>query len=332
MSDLRRSPDDEVVSAYLDGEATPAERALVEGDPELLRRVEALRAIGRQAASTPAPSNAVREANVAAALAVFDNELAAPDHAMPVSAPPADQPPGVIDPAVIDPAVIDIEARRRNRLLPLLGAAAAVVLVVLVGVALLGRITSNSTDLDTAALAPSSSTSAPQELQVRPAPRVSQAAGPAPEAAPTTTQLPPTNTSPSAAGTAPPTDRKSGENASSVPSTYIGDLGRVAPGIAFRQVVVAKLDERDAAIGAGRPPATAALPTAAGASLTTCDAILNDSDSELGPLVLTASATANGKDAIVYAYEILPSVTNANGAYRAFVVGTDCSILDVQTV
>ena len=64
------SPDqDELASAYLDGEATHDERTLVEGDPELLARVETLRGV-REALSapTPAPSASARDAAVARAL------------------------------------------------------------------------------------------------------------------------------------------------------------------------------------------------------------------------------------------------------------------------
>ena len=42
MTDFDPSERDELVSAYLDGEADAAERALVESSPELLERVEAL--------------------------------------------------------------------------------------------------------------------------------------------------------------------------------------------------------------------------------------------------------------------------------------------------
>ena len=63
-------PDDEVVSAYLDGEASATERARVEASPPLLARVEALRSLGRQVstAGPPALSNEVRDRHIAAAL------------------------------------------------------------------------------------------------------------------------------------------------------------------------------------------------------------------------------------------------------------------------
>lgn len=56
MSDVPPSdPRDELASAYLDGEATPAEVAQVEADPDLLARVEALRLSSRAVATPVAP-------------------------------------------------------------------------------------------------------------------------------------------------------------------------------------------------------------------------------------------------------------------------------------
>ena len=74
MSDesLRR---DELVSAYLDGEATPAEIAEVEGDDALLARVEELRVVP-DALAAPVPSLAAeqRDQLISAALGVADVE------------------------------------------------------------------------------------------------------------------------------------------------------------------------------------------------------------------------------------------------------------------
>lgn len=67
---------DLLASAYLDGEATSEEVAMVERDPELLLRVETMRAISGQIASVPEPPPALKEQHLAAAMAAFD---AAPD-------------------------------------------------------------------------------------------------------------------------------------------------------------------------------------------------------------------------------------------------------------
>ena len=74
MSDasLRR---DELVSAYLDGEASPAEIAEVEGDDALLARFEELRAVrGEVAAPVPSLSAEQRDQLISAALGVADAE------------------------------------------------------------------------------------------------------------------------------------------------------------------------------------------------------------------------------------------------------------------
>lgn len=64
---------DLIASAYLDGEATPEEVALVERDPELAARVEELRGISR-AVSTPVqpPAPSMVEQQLSAALAELD--------------------------------------------------------------------------------------------------------------------------------------------------------------------------------------------------------------------------------------------------------------------
>lgn len=49
---------DELVSAYLDGEATAEERARVEGDPALLERVETFRHVHEAVAASPVAANA----------------------------------------------------------------------------------------------------------------------------------------------------------------------------------------------------------------------------------------------------------------------------------
>ena len=77
MSD-ERFREDELVSAYLDNEATPAEVAEVERDATLLARVEQLRSV-RDAVAAPGPPapSAQREQAISAALGVADAEAAA---------------------------------------------------------------------------------------------------------------------------------------------------------------------------------------------------------------------------------------------------------------
>lgn len=73
MTDHPSSDRDELVVAYLDGEATPAERAVVEADPELMARVEILgevMAMVGEPVMPPPPE--VRRAHIAAALEASD--------------------------------------------------------------------------------------------------------------------------------------------------------------------------------------------------------------------------------------------------------------------
>ena len=76
MSDPLPNPD-ELVSAYLDGETTPAEAALVEQDAALMTRVEELRA-ARDAVARPVPplSTTRREQIIGAAMASADQAAA----------------------------------------------------------------------------------------------------------------------------------------------------------------------------------------------------------------------------------------------------------------
>jgi hypothetical protein len=120
MSDLspRDPTGDERASAYLDGVATPDERAAVEADARLGARVEELRAV-RTALAMPVvarPAVAVDTA-IAAALAAADADEQAPGETVASPRPPAAARSGI---------------RRRPVLLVVLGAAAAVVAVVTV--------------------------------------------------------------------------------------------------------------------------------------------------------------------------------------------------------
>lgn len=134
MTDDTFDPLDELVSAYLDNEATPAERAQVEADPMLLARVRSWTEL-RSAWSEPPPvPDDERESTIFAALAAFDE----PATTAPLTTAPLTTSTGVT-------SVTPIERARRPRLayVSWLGAAAAVLAVVLV-VSRLGG--SNDTD------------------------------------------------------------------------------------------------------------------------------------------------------------------------------------------
>ena len=121
---------DELASAYLDGEATPEEAALVESDPRMQALVEELRAVrDLVAAPVEAPSDEVRDQMIAQAL----------DHRAPVVS-------------------LDT-ARRRLRAIPpqarvILAAAAVVAAIALVGVTIFERQGDEFADDDSMASAP----------------------------------------------------------------------------------------------------------------------------------------------------------------------------------
>jgi hypothetical protein len=111
MTDSTPDPElDELVTAYLDGEATAAERARVQGDPALLARAEQLRAVSRMVAEpVDGPDAVLRDAHIAAALAASSTS----------------------------PVVTAMPARRNRPDLLRFASVAAVVLAILVAVPLL---------------------------------------------------------------------------------------------------------------------------------------------------------------------------------------------------
>jgi hypothetical protein len=120
---------DELASAYLDGEATPDEVARVDSDPELLARVAALRAVGEAVGEPTVPPPGAADAAVARALATGDE---------------------VFGPA----SVVDLGRERRQREQRRTGlwvaSAAAVIMLLAVGIPLLNQLSSSSST-DTAA-------------------------------------------------------------------------------------------------------------------------------------------------------------------------------------
>lgn len=158
---------DELASAYLDGEATAEEAALVESDPNLQARVEELRIVRELvAAPVEVPSDEVRDQMIAQAL----------DHRAPV---------------------VSLErARRRLRAVPpqvrvVLAAAAVVVAIAVVGVTLFDRASRDgdrfADDMATSADAPEAPAMAVPESAPEPesdeAPEESLAAFPADDSA-----------------------------------------------------------------------------------------------------------------------------------------------------
>ncbi len=100
---------DELVSAYLDGEAAPAEITIVESSPELMMRVDELRAISAQLGAAPAAPLAQKETHIAAALDAFDALFATSDTATSDTAPSdtSDEKPRL---AAVPPAAAPVSA------------------------------------------------------------------------------------------------------------------------------------------------------------------------------------------------------------------------------
>lgn len=148
-------PFDELVSAYLDGEATADEVARVESSPELMAEVRRLEAITQRVASTdqiPPPPAGQREVHLAAALAAFDTSLGT------TAGPSAAARPELPEPTIVHTPdessnVASLEQRRNRRTLfsgRALGIAAAVALFFLGAAALFSFNGSTSNPFETA--------------------------------------------------------------------------------------------------------------------------------------------------------------------------------------
>jgi len=186
---------DELVSAYLDGEAAPDEIATVESDAELMQRVEELRAVSESlAGSVAAPAEAtdsLKEAHLSAALGLFDQLVAdgeysadeTGEHTESASPHLATVPPAATAPATdsrtVTPddrerSVVSFEAarerRRPRRFNTGVIAAAVAALLLFVGLAALNLSGSSSDDvastgLDAARSAADDSSAAAAEME-----------------------------------------------------------------------------------------------------------------------------------------------------------------------
>ncbi|MEN9645284.1 MAG: hypothetical protein RL238_1953 [Actinomycetota bacterium] len=132
MSDETLSPDPEsdgalLAAAYLDGLASPDERARVEASPQLMALVEEFRRVRDGLADVPPAPVGARERGIAAALAEFDRLATAP--AAPVA-----------------PAASNVVAMRSRRWSKVLTAAAGLAIVGVIGVAALGSVGGSDSD------------------------------------------------------------------------------------------------------------------------------------------------------------------------------------------
>lgn len=118
-----------LASAYLDGDVTADERALVETDPDLLAEVERLRAVRTLIGEDIEPKISVREAHLAAAFDAWDRLPETERTGRGRDATPADGAGAAAAAAVRAPTSLR-ERRRTTSTRWLTGAAAALVLVV----------------------------------------------------------------------------------------------------------------------------------------------------------------------------------------------------------
>jgi len=131
------TPEQALASAYLDGNLTGVERATVEASPELLALVASMRHAATMIAVVPSPSAAIRDAGIAAALAEFD--------VLGTSNPLSTGNP------LAAGQVVSLASRRRWPT-KVLTAAAAVVLIGVVGISVLRS--GQDSNSDTVSLAP----------------------------------------------------------------------------------------------------------------------------------------------------------------------------------
>jgi len=119
-----------LASAYVDGDLTDDERRIAEADPAVMAEVEEFRALrGRLADVTP-PTDAARESALAAAMGVFHEQYGQAAAPTPVPTRPANV----------------VSFWRRPIAMQLLGAAAAVVVIGLLGVVVMSGLRSADDD------------------------------------------------------------------------------------------------------------------------------------------------------------------------------------------
>jgi hypothetical protein len=153
-----------LASAYLDGAATPEERAQVTSSPDLLAEVERQRLVRALLADVETSSISLREQHLAAALGAWDR---LPDAERTGAA--RDITPQGIDPAtaaaastISTPPPTSLEGRRRSKTARWMGAAAAALALVLAGGVVLQSISSDDDDDSISSAAVDSSDDAPE--------------------------------------------------------------------------------------------------------------------------------------------------------------------------
>lgn len=339
MTDAPLPPDDEIVSAHLDGAATAEEAARVDADPALRARAAELARVAAAVAAPVEVPATVREAALAAALDAFDRPLVgettpagpapAPMPVVPTAGSGPGSGPGAAPDAPRAP-VTDLaaaRARRRGRAVPYLVAAAAAVVLVVAGLGVARRGTT-STDTASVAAAPSTTTRADsgatnQGVDSSTEKSTSGAAG-----SPTTTTA--RSGAPSTVAPSAPTAGSDPEEAT---GTFVGDLGTFTSPTQVRAALDRAAARSSAATGSGSGAVDAVDRVAAAPDIARCDAVVRTADPEIGPLRTSGTATYQGTDALVLVYGIdRQAHPAANGATRAVTVDrATCVVLDAQT-
>jgi hypothetical protein len=136
---------DFLASAYVDGELTDDERRIAEADPAVMAEVADLRALRSQIADVAPAGETARESAIAAAMGVFHEQY---DRAAERSPAVVRRPSG---PSVRDRADTVLSFWRRPIATQLLGAAAAVLILGVLGVVIASGLRSTGDDDDSAA-------------------------------------------------------------------------------------------------------------------------------------------------------------------------------------
>jgi hypothetical protein len=344
------SPDDELVSAVLDGEATDAERARITAEPALQARLVELGA-ARDALAVPVKiDDSTREAGLAAALAAASEPggiLAGEPGAKTSSGHQVASEPATGTNAT-GSEVVDLAARRRTRLTV---AAAAVAAVVVLAVAVPLAVGRGSDEKFTATGAAVDDAAAPRSTVVGSGGAASRAqvaeksaddAGPpAPGAAPG--PAPSTTASALPLATIPP------DSPAVVAASYLGDdLGTVESPDEVRDRVEDRFNatRQDVHEGEGGEPlaqdgdedhgAAAVAPTGTYLPpeaqreivlrLQACDPAIRASEAGLGVTVFTAGLVYRGAPALVFLYDGAPTAANR----LVTVERATCAVLDRQ--
>lgn len=324
MTDPIPRPDDELVSAVLDGEATPDERALVEADPAARRRLAELRRV-RDLVAAPVPvAGSVREAAIAAALAQFDGAAGPTGGADPHPAAPTDR-------FVVPDQLATRRARRQGGNGARILAAVAAIVVLVIGTSVVLRILNPPADVTVASTAQSAEIPAPDVAAGGSGSSGAAEADRQDENAVTSTTV--TLDADAMDTTLPATTAAPDDATTSTIETV--ELGPVASNRDLRDRVLTIVDQqatREQADPRSTGPEVSRRPALD--ALVSCASYLDAIDPELDQLLAVANATYGGQPTAVFAFRIdRAAYPAANGSVRIYAVDpVTCTTRTVLTV